>query len=299
MLYCIEMLIHDLEAKKLIHPPKFLADNTHYLCMMGSNAYGCSSDSSDQDLYGFCMPPKEFMFPHLRGDIQGFGTQKQGFDQWSEHHIHDNGNEYDFSIYGIVKYFQLCMENNPNMLDSMFVPKRCIRHVTAIGQIVLDNRQLFLHKGSYHKFRGYAYAQLSKIRNKTSSKNPKRQATIDQFGMDVKFAYHIVRLALEAEQILVNHSLDLECNSAILKSIRNGEWTLARIEEWFTTKEKGLETLYVTSSLPDYPDETKIKNILMDCIEQHYGSISHSVVRETSIDSMLNDMQNLINQYRK
>jgi hypothetical protein len=67
------MLIHDLQAKKLIHPPKFLADNMHYMCVMGSTAYGVSTDNSDQDIYGFCIPPKEDVFPHLRGEIMGFG----------------------------------------------------------------------------------------------------------------------------------------------------------------------------------------------------------------------------------
>lgn len=61
------------------------------------------------------------------------------------------------------------MENNPNMCDSLFVPQRCVLFASKIGQMVRDNRKLFLHKGSYHKFRGYAYASLNKLGNRTTA----------------------------------------------------------------------------------------------------------------------------------
>jgi hypothetical protein len=57
------------------------------------------------------------------------------------------------------------MENNPNMFDVMFLPRRCVLHSTPIYEHVRENRKLFLHKGSWHKFRGYAYSSLSKAKN--------------------------------------------------------------------------------------------------------------------------------------
>jgi len=160
--------IQKLTNKKLIHPPKFLPGAIQLEVIMGSVAYGVSSDTSDMDVYGFCIPPKESVFPHLAGEIPGFGNQISRFEQYQEHHIVDKETkqEYDFSIYSIVKYFQLCMENNPNMIDSLFVPRRCVLYSTQIGEHVRENRQLFLHKGAYHKFKGYAYSTLSKLENK-------------------------------------------------------------------------------------------------------------------------------------
>jgi predicted nucleotidyltransferase len=136
---------------------------------MGSVAYGVAGDDSDSDIYGWCIPPKEMVFPHLAGQIPGFGKQIQRFQQYQQHHIIDESTkkEYDFSIYNIVKFFQLCMDNNPNMVDALFVPERCVLHCNAIGNIVRENRRLFLHKGCWHKFRGYAYSQLHKMSIKT------------------------------------------------------------------------------------------------------------------------------------
>jgi uncharacterized protein len=89
-----------MKQKGLISPPKWLPQNIHYEAIVGSVSYGASSDTSDMDVVGFCIPPKEDVFPHLRGEIYGFGRQTQGFDVWQEHHIMDKEarQEYDFSV---------------------------------------------------------------------------------------------------------------------------------------------------------------------------------------------------------
>lgn len=164
--------IKRFENEKLIHPPRWLIDNLCYATQMGSVAYAVSNDDSDIDIYGFCIPTKELLFPHLSGEIRGFGKQLKRFEQYQEHHVddHSSGKNYDITIYSIVKYFQLCMDNNPNMIDSLFTPRRCVLHSTPIAELVIENRRIFLHKGAMHKLRGYAYSQLSKIENKNNSK---------------------------------------------------------------------------------------------------------------------------------
>jgi predicted nucleotidyltransferase len=292
------MIIDSLISKNLIHPPKWMPANTHFLTMMGSHAYGVASEGSDMDIYGFCIPPKDMVFPHLAGEIEGFGTQKKRFEQWTEAHIHDGPKEYDFSVYGIVKFFRLCMENNPNMTDALFVPRRCIIHSTKVAEHVRDNRRIFLHKGSFHKFRGYAFSQMAKIKTKKHEGNAERSADQEKFGYSTKYAYHLVRLALEAEQILVEHDLVLDNNTAILRSIRNGEWTLDDIENWFKVKEAALETLYSTSTLRSHPDEAAIKNLLLECLEMHWGTLNDAVKVERPADLILREMQSVIDRYK-
>jgi hypothetical protein len=182
-------IINDLVQKKLAHPPAWLSSNTHYLTMMGSVAYGVSSDTSDMDLYGFCLPPKEIVFPHLSGEIFGFGTQKKRFNQWQQHHIKDpcamqgKGRQYDLTVYNVVDYFNLLMQNNPNMIDSIFTPDNCVLHITRIGTMVREKRRMFLHKKCWHTFKGYAYAQMKKIRNKERESSSRRDL-IEKYGYD-------------------------------------------------------------------------------------------------------------------
>ena len=293
-------LVDKLINRQLISPPPFVKNNIQYEVIMGSVAYGVSSDTSDMDVYGFCVPPKYMIFPHLNGEIQDFGRHKKRFKQWQEHHVKDVSarKEYDLHIYSIVRYFHLCMENNPNMIDSLFVPRRCVLHSTQIGELIREHRKEFLHKGSWHRFKGYSYSQVNKMNTKEPDKNSKRYAIIQKYGFDVKFAYHVVRLLNEVEQILVEKDLDLERNREQLKSIRNGEWTKEQIINYFGEKEKSLEELYLKSDLPYSPDEEKIKQILLTCLELHYGSLENVIKTNISIDKILDDMSAYIENIR-
>lgn len=295
------MLLQKLRSAALIHPPRWLVDNTQYLTVMGSQSYGVSGASSDIDVYGMCIPPKDMVFPHLAGEIIGFGSQIQRFDQWQQHHIQaPDGKDatYDFQVFGIVRYFQLCMECNPNMIDSLFTPRRCVMHSTQVGEHMRESRKLFLHKGAWHKFRGYAYSQMHKIKGKVNSSNPERAETIAKFGYDVKFAYHVVRLLDEIEQIMVEQNLDLERNREQLKAIRRGEWTLEQIESHFEAKERHLENTYATSALRHSPDEAAIKAILFNCLEMHFGSLAGAVAREPSVDRLIRDIEEVLSRHQ-
>ena len=285
-----------LDSGAKLNPPGWLRDNLCYETMMGSVAYGVSSDTSDTDVYGICMPPKESVFPHLAGEIFGFGTQIKRFDSWQEHHIQALDKEWDFQILGIVKFFQLAMENNPNIIDSLFTPRRCVLSSTAVGEYIREHRRDFLHKGAWHKFKGYAYSQLNKIRTKSPS--GKRAELVETHGYDVKFAYHVVRLLLEVEQILVAADIDLERDREQLKAIRRGEWTIEQLEQWAQDKEKALEALYHTSALPYGPDETKLKRHLVHCLEMHYGDLSSAVLQPDESIHLLRQIAALTEKYR-
>lgn len=130
--------------------------------------------------------------------------------------------------------------------------------------------------------------------NKTGT----RHARIHLEHIDSKKMYHIVRLLLEVEQILAEGDLTLDRNSEILKSIRRGEWELERLQEWFDNKEKSLETLYVSSNIPYQPNEQKIKQVLMECLEMHYDSLSSAIKIQPDIDTLINEMQSLIDKYK-
>src|SRR3972149_982243 len=113
-----QMLLQDLIRKGLILPPSWIADNTMYLTITGSESFGVSSGDSDKDVSGFCIPPRNLVFCHLDGQIPGFGAQTQRFGSWQKHRVkdEDKGLQYDFKIYSIVKYFQLGMECNPDVI---------------------------------------------------------------------------------------------------------------------------------------------------------------------------------------
>lgn len=355
--------VRKLYDKKIAHCPPWLPDNVHFECMMGSVAYGVSSDSSDTDLYGFAIPPKDEIFPHLRGLVPGFDTP-QRFQQWQEHHLFSpddlggKGRNYDCSIYNIVDFFRLCMDNNPNMIDSLFVPEACVLHITRIGQIVRDNRKMFLSKASWHRFKGYAYQQLHKAKNKAESPemesvisfenehNIPRSTTIEsvkaeverrnqtgkrseeffdhsdetlddwlglmQIGMtktkrfegvkihttDTKFLYHVVRLLDEAEQIMETGDLDLTRAREQMKAVRRGEMTEQDVRDFFEAKSNSLTALYDKCTLPWKADTDKVRELLLNCLEEHYGNLNNAVVRQDQSVNLLRQIHDLLETNR-
>ena len=73
-----------------------------------------------------------------------------------------------------------------------------------------ENRRIFLHKGAWHKFKGYAYSQLHKMEIKSPQEGSRRAELVAEHGFDSKFAYHTVRLLDEVEQILMGGDIDLQ-----------------------------------------------------------------------------------------
>ena len=286
----------------LVKPPRWLPTNVQYETIMGSVAYGVSSDTSDVDVYGWAIPPKDDVFPHLRGEVPGFGRPHDRFEQFQEHRVRDpdalagHGRTYDLTVFGIVKFFHLAMDNNPNVLDSLFTPATCVLHSTRVGTLVRENRRLFLHRGAWPKFKGYAYSQLHKIGIKRPT--GKRAELVAAHGYDTKFAYHVVRLLGEVEQILVEGDIDLQRDNDRLKAIRRGEWTEDRLRQWAADKEADLERAYAASRLPATPDEGRIKGLLLNCLEEHYGSLAGCVVEPDRAVAALRAVQAELDRVR-
>lgn len=355
--------VRKLFDKKIAHCPPWLPDNIHLEVMMGSVAYGVSADSSDTDLYGFAIPLKDDVFPHLRGMIPGFDSP-QRFQQWQEHHLFSpddlggKGRSYDCSIYNIVDFFRLCMDNNPNMVDSLFVPESCVLHITRIGQMVRDNRRLFLSKACFSRFRGYAYQQLHKAKNKAESDEMKAILNFEdkhkiphsitmvevsdelslrsscdeaegakihpdtevlrewmrlmEVGMaktkrfegvkihltDTKFLYHVVRLLDEVEQILETGDLDITRSREQMKAVRRGEMSEQDVRELFEVKSKTLEALYERCTLPWAAPKDQIRELLLNCLEAHYGSLANAIVRQDQSVNLLRQIHDLLETNR-
>ncbi len=349
------MLLIQLEKRELIKPPTWLPTNTIYLTRMGSTAYGVSDSNSDEDIYGVTIPPRDYIFPP--NFIDGFDNKDLTFHQWQQHHIKDpsaNGGKgctYDFAIYNIVNYFKLVMENNPNTLDSLFVRRECVMHITQMWEVVREHRKIFLHKGVTQRMRGYAYNQLSSAKNCTQYVTSIRSFE-DDFGIphtttyeqvknkeyqvinreefdaknmhvkylelwetglaktkrfqsqkihntDVKFLYHVFRLVDQAEYILNHHDLDLQEKSRVekMKAIRRGDLTYEQVCKDFSDAEARLNNLYETSTLRKFPETKQVRNLLITCLEHHYGSLSNVLKEHNPHEAAVKEIRDIFRKY--
>jgi predicted nucleotidyltransferase len=246
-----------------------------YEVIGGSTSYGLSTKTSDIDVVGVTTPPIDYIFPHLAGHIPHFGDAAKNFETYQSHHItlkDEPKNEYDVAIYGLVKFVSLAKDNNPNIVDYLFTPERYVLTKTQVGEILRDHRKSFLHKGCFHRFKGYAYSQMRKL-ERGSNSTGNRKEIIEKHGYDVKFAYHVIRLLDECRQILETHDLVLDSNVRELRAIRNGEWEFDKFKEIFEKRSMSLEETYGNSTLQYKMDEEHAKKILLSCIEAKHGSV--------------------------
>lgn len=121
----------------------------------------------------------------------------------------------------------------------------------------------------------------------------KRGIDVKNNSFDTKFAYHLVRLMYEVEEILTTGDLHLDKNSETLKAIRRGEWSKERIVKFFEQKEHALNEAYEESVLPYGPDEIALKKVLIQCLEHYFGSLEKCIIEPNKYKKALFEIQEL------
>lgn len=112
----------------------------------GSYAYGTDQEGSDIDFRGITL--------HLPSDLLGLTTFEQYEDACT-----------DTVIYSFNKIVRLLLECNPNTLELLGLDDGQYLIKTALGQELLDRREMFLSKRAAKSFGGYAGAQLRRLQN--------------------------------------------------------------------------------------------------------------------------------------
>jgi len=135
----------------------------------GSRLYGTNTPKSDWDYRGVSKTPLNVVI-----------------DPYNRFEQKDNGFvEEDRVIYDLGKFFKLCGDANPNIIEMLFVPENMVLLNTNDWKIIVENRSLFLSKKIKYTFSGYAMSQLNAIRtHRTYFINPpKRKPTREDFGL--------------------------------------------------------------------------------------------------------------------
>ncbi len=180
----------------------------------------------------------------------------------------------DIILYDLRKFVGLLLNGNPNVLGMLFPPKDCLVYVGRVGQVLLDNRRLFLGKHIHASFAGYASAQLKKMYATEGAfagyMGDKRKQLVLKHGFDTKNAGHLIRLLEMGIELLDTHVLNVRReNAEYLKQIKRGEVSLAEIrtkaENLFGEARKALER----STLPDQPCREGVETLLVEILGNH------------------------------
>ncbi|RYE75405.1 MAG: hypothetical protein EOO74_10075 [Myxococcales bacterium] len=169
----------------------WLRDRTILLVTHGSHAYGLNTPTSDIDLKGVAIPPREYFL----GYLQRF-EQAEGKDP------------YDLVVYDIRKFFNLAAECNPNIIEVLWADESTFQILTPAGRRMVEARQLFLSKKARFTFAGYAHAQLKRIQlhHRWLRSPPSHKPTRAEFSLPERTLIPADQLA--AAQAAIQKKLD-------------------------------------------------------------------------------------------
>lgn len=129
------MTIHDLKEKGLII----------YEYVKGSHLFGLQEEGSDLDIGGVFISPLE---------------ELTGLREHYTERVSDERN--DTVYYELGRWVELLCKNDPNILESLFVPEDKILLRTPVIDLFLSRRDLFPSKAMARTFAKYAEGQIEK-----------------------------------------------------------------------------------------------------------------------------------------
>lgn len=144
------------EIKNMIKGPEYdflrniphLGNNIVLLGLGGSYAYGTNIETSDVDIRGIATRTPR--------DILTGRDWEQSVNEAT-----------DTTIYSLEKMFKLLISCNPNTIEILGLKPEHYLYISPIGQMILDNKNLFLSKKVLNSFSGYAMAQMNRLNNKS------------------------------------------------------------------------------------------------------------------------------------
>lgn len=226
----------------------------------GSTAYGTyvPGTSRDRDTTAICVPTRDY-YSGLRS-YGSQGTKEIARDEW------------DIVTFEARKALRLFMAGNPNVMELLWLaPNYYIKRRDA-GDMLIDNRHLFMTRALHQPFAGYANAQLLKMTrlDKRGYMGEKRKALVDEHGYDTKNAAHLIRLLRMAIEALRDGELIVDrggYDANELLAIKRGEWDLERVWEEAERLFRRAEDACDRSSLPARPDWDKVNRLCMEVVD--------------------------------
>jgi len=140
---------------------EWLNQNTIYVTLHGSQAYGLANEFSDVDVKGICIPPREVEYNLYHRFEQA--ENPVGLEAQLSHLKNPKNPKFESSVYSLRKFFLLAAEVNPNIIELLWTDPKDHFVFKSPMEKIIANRNLFLSNKARYTFAGYACAQAKKI----------------------------------------------------------------------------------------------------------------------------------------
>jgi len=243
---------------------KIAEDNCILRAQVGSKAHGLNIEGTDDtDEMGICIPPPEYVIGLKPFEQWVYRTQPEG--------VRSGPGDLDLTIYSLKKYVKLAAGGNPSILMLLFLPSYQFKHYLA--EDLIKHREWFISKRALKAYLNYMIAQKERLFGERGQKRVNRPELVEEFGFDVKYAMHVIRLGLQGQELAKTHNISLpmnEVDKGCCLAIRKGRWSLIEIRQYYESLRTKLEYEIDEGDLPDEPNHNRIDNWLVDVHQEYW-----------------------------
>ncbi|MFB2582333.1 DNA polymerase beta superfamily protein [Herbiconiux sp. P15] len=229
----------------------------------GSRAIGAATEDSDHDLMSVFVEAPEYILGIETVDTTASSTAPVGG--------RSTGDDTDTTQYPLRKWAQLAAVGNPTVLSLLYLePIEGTEHWELLRGI----RDAFISREAGRRFRGYSLGQRQAMvgaRNKRTN----RPELIHKHGYDTKFAYHMVRTAMQGIELMTTGALRLPMapnDLEIIRSIRTGSITKDSVLDLASELDNDLAVAIERTEANDHPDRRLINDTLRRIYLDAWGS---------------------------
>lgn len=234
---------------------------------VGSGVHGTSiAGQDDRDEMGLCLEPPQFV-TGLACVPRGTGGRGPAvpFEQYERHTAWDRpggvanrsgAGDLGVVIYSARKWARLALAGNPTVLLVLFVPDHEVVFRDEAGAELAGNAHRFVSRLAAGQYLGYLRGQRAAMTGRPGA-HASRPELAAVHGYDTKYAMHALRLGLQGIELLSTGRVALpvpEPHRAYLRSVRQGERSLAEVLEAITDAEEQLARLRDSPAVPGEPD---------------------------------------------
>lgn len=239
-------------------------DNEILRTTVGSGVHGIAvPGTDDNDEMGiFIEPPEHVMGTKGPYDVHTCRTVPEG--------ERSGPGDTDLSVYSLRKWMKLALHGNPTVLLPLFAPLSDTLIITDLGAELRDLTPNILSKSAGQRFLGYLDGQRERMMGGgRRSKVPKRPELVEQYGFDVKYASHALRLAIQGAEMMRTGHLTLPLPAdlrTLILDLKTGRYTfreaMAMIDVYRTDLVRLLDS--DASPLPAEPDYAAVSDWMRD-----------------------------------
>ncbi len=166
--------------------------------------------------------------------------------------------DVDLVLYSLRKYLALVTTGNPTALVPLYAPTEDVLLCTGLGTRLRDKAPEFLSQQAGHRFLGYLQSQRQRMVG-GGRRTPNRPELVEEYGYDVKYASHALRLAIQGIEVVERGTLTLpmpEDDRQLVLDVKRGRYDQGDALDFIDERRDHLEDLLESgrSPLPERPD---------------------------------------------